>query len=306
MKTNNSSTKLNSYGGHAALLCTAALLLGGCTKGAGITGSSASSVSGTLTVQKVFPTPEGESWTAITSSGRYYLKGLAVTVTGTCTRGIDKIKVRSGSNPDFTEQATCLTDGTWTWTRTFVATTEEGDQTLTFTAYDIGDAEITGSATPADVRVDATAPAAVVVTSPGATPYTHNSSTNPFPVVGTCSADTVKIIGPAGVVITPSGTNWTYDAAIVAAASLNFSFYAYDLAGNSAAGFTQTILWTPSANLLAAGTIPGAVVVDSQTVPTAMSLEGSVNYISGVQQDSGPTWNLFTGFNYIINKARGL
>ncbi len=295
--------KLNSRLGIALTLSLCAVLFSACTKGGGVTGSEASSVTGSLTLQKTYPTPDGETWTPITAANRFYLHDLSVTVTGTCTRGIDKIRVHEGSLAEYSQVAICQDDGSWTWNRTFL-TAEEGDKTLTFTAYDIAGAVVLGSAVTEDVRVDATAPdvSTLVVTDPGGTPFHNSGVVNTYTIQGTCSADTVRIRDPDGNYIVPVANSWSYVAHLVEGATLSFTFYAYDLAGNQSAGRLQVIEWAPVAGLLAGGAIPGGTAVDA----SGMKLEGSVNVTSGKIQDSGFIFNLFAGFNFIVNKARGL
>lgn len=288
----------------AVALLALALSLSSCTKGGSISSSSVSSIDGAITISKTYPTSEGESWVAITdNTSRVYVKGLDLTITGTCTRGIAKIKVHEGSSPEYTETATCLDTGTFVFNKTYVATTEEGDKTLTLAAYDVGDAAISGATATVDVRIDNTPPSNPVVTDPAASPYNYNGSSDPYPMTGTNSADTYKIM-IGSTEITPSGTNWSYNADLTSGASLDFTFYAYDLAGNrSSGGVTQTIVWAPSASLFAAGPHSGGHITDSGA--SGMTAEFAVTEnVTGTSQDS--TWDYFSGFNYIINKVRGL
>jgi hypothetical protein len=291
----------NKFGAFALFLSLTAAA--GCTGGGSITGSGdSSSISGSVAVSKVFPTSEGENWTAITASSRYYIKGLDLTITGTCSRGIAKIKVGENgtSAPFYSEEATCLNDGSFTWNKTYTGPLD-ADKTLTLVAYDIADAQISGSADTVDVHVDNVPPAAVVVTTPGSNPESYTGASATYSIVGTCSADTVKITGPYSSVTTPSGVNWTHDVTLIPGSTLDFTYYAWDLAGNQSAGFTQQINWTPSLSLLAKGLMPGGIVTDGASL---YSIEATGDHNPGESTDGVSLFVLQTGFNFITNSAR--
>ncbi|MBY0386289.1 hypothetical protein K2X05_14120 [bacterium] len=278
-----------------------ALLLAGCSKGS-ISGSGASSsISGSLSVTAVYPTSAGESWTPIQLSARYYIKGLDLSIKGTCTRGIATVKVgESGSGgPFFTEEATCLNDGSYTWNKTFAGPLES-DKTLTVVAFDIQDLPITATITNVDVRVDNVAPAAVVVTTPGSSPHVYNGLTSLFNIIGTCTTDTILITGPSGN-ITPSAGSWNSSVTVIETAATDYTFYAFDLAGNQSPGTTQTISWTPDLVLLVSSLNPGAVNTDGGT---NFVLEASGDSQFGEIVAGIPSFTLDSGFNFITNSAR--
>ena len=275
-------------------------VLSACTQKGAVTSDGASSVSGSIAVTKPYPTSEGSGWTPITLASRYYLKGLDVSVLGTCPRGVATIKVNEGG-PDYAQTATCLVDGSFVWSKTYTAVVEEGDKSLVFQAYDIADVAISGAVT-IDVRVDATAPGAPVITDPAADPYIFPGSASPYTIQGTADADVVRLSGPAGVAIIPSALAWTYDATITAGSSTDFSFYAYDLAGNqSPPSIAQTITWNPSLTPRIAGPYLGGPVTDSGT---NYSLEFSGSAEPAFATDSGTSYEVLTGFNSVTNKVR--
>jgi len=285
-----------------ALVASTGLIMS-CTKGGSLTGSStSSSISGTLGVTSVYPSSTGSSWSPIKAGNRYYIKGLAVTVVGTCSRGIATIKVNEGGS-NYSETATCSVDGTFTWSKSYTAGSGEGDKTLSFQAYDTSDATISGAVVTQDVRIDDTAPTVPVVTTPISTPSTYNGASTSFNIIGTCSTDTDHLTGPANVTIACSGGTWTYTATLVEGASTDYAFQAWDLAGNESAGFTQQIDWIPTVIMYSAGMGSGGTPTDGGT---SYSLEATVDQSPGVQTDSGTSYSLQSGFNYIINTVRGL
>jgi hypothetical protein len=289
----------------AATLIAACALVMACTKGGSISSSgSSSSIDGTLTLDLVYPSASGASWTPIMSGTRYYVKGLAVTVTGLCSRGIQTIKVNEGGS-NYSETATCTGNGTFTWNKTYTAVSGEGDKTLQFTAYDTQGAQITSATASKDVRIDATAPNVTAITAPSGSPYSHSGSVGEYTIEGTVSIpDVDHLTGPGGITITPDGSgHWSYLATLTSGSSLDFTFYTWDLAGNESAGVTQTILWSPSLVLTAGGVIGGGIITDSSAAAAVM--EVSHQYMSGESLDSSSN-AIETGFNYIINKARGL
>lgn len=295
----NRFQKLNNGFQHAARMVALVLALGACTKGT-VTGTGSSSVSGTISVSKVYPTASGSSWTPITSGSRYYIKGLNLTIEGTCSPGIATIKVDPGSG-NYTETATCNLSGQFTWNRTYIGA-EEGDITLTLTAYDVSDTLITGASASTQVRVDNTAPAAPVVTDPASTPYDYFGSVASYTIQGTVSADTVRLSGPASVTITPVANAWTYSATLVDGSSLGFTFYAYDLAGNQSTGTTQTINWAPSISVKFAGAYPATGSVTHGG--TSYSAEVTAESQPSGATDGGTSYSILSGFNSVINKVR--
>lgn len=270
----------------------------GCKKGT-ISSTSSGSSTGTLALSKAYPTSEGSSWTAIISSSRYYIKGLSLTVEGTCSPGIATIKVDEGAGV-YAETASCSIAGTFTWQKTYL-TGAQGDKTLNFEAYDISDAVIAGSSFSVDVRIDDTAPAAPVITTPATSPYDHNGATSAFTVVGTVSTDTTRVTGPGGANVTSfTNPNWSYNATLVEGSSLNFTFYAYDRAGNQSAGTTQTINWYPSAVLYVSGNFSATGNVSDGV--TNYSVETTGSTVSAESTDGATNYDLLTGFNNIVNE----
>ena len=271
-------------------------LFAACTKSGSLTSTSVSSVNGTITLDKVYPSSEGAGWTAITQSSRYYIKGLALTVTGTCTVGVDKILFDEGG-PAYAETATCLNDGTWTFSKNYL-TGSQGDKTLNFQAYDIGNLTIAGTAATVQVRIDDTAPSAPVITVPGTSPFAVSASTSTFTINGTCSciADaTSKITGPAGVVITPTGDTWTFNADVTGDGT-SYTFYSWDLAGNQSGATTQ--VFEKNQSLKLSGAIPGGRVTEGVS---NYKMDYSAYIFPGFVVDGVSTYKVLTGFNYIIN-----
>lgn len=283
-----------------AAIGAALALTVGCVKGGNVTSSGSEQSSGAITISLVYPTSQGSTWTPITSGSRYFIKGLDLTITGVCTRGVDKVKVDEGGGP-YTETASCSGEGSFTFNKTYTSG-QQGDKTLTLTAYDISDTAITGATATTTVRIDDTAPSAPVVTTPATSPYTEPGSSSTTTISGTCSADTVKLTGPGGSTITPSGTNWSYDATLVEGADTDYTFYAFDLAGNQSGGTTQTITWAPVVTVHAKGGIPGGQVTDGAS---SFKLEAAVFVHSSISTDTnGSGKTLETGFNFITNTVR--
>ena len=305
MRLMNRDRKTHLTRTQALLIAVVGSVVMSCTKGGGITdgGGGAAVGSGVVVITDTYPTSAGNTWTPITSAGRIYIKGLDLTVTGTCTRGIATIKVNEGA-ADYTEVGTCADDGSFTFNKVYTAITGEGDKTLHLTAYDASGLPISGATATQDVRIDNTAPAVPVVTLPATSPYSHNGAVGTYNITGTIVAgDAVKVTGPGGVVITPSGANWNYTATLTAGASLNFTFYAWDLAGNQSAGVTQTILWSPAVLMYASGVISGGPVTDGGT---SYKMESSSDPMPAKATDGFSSYSVLTGFNYIINTVRGL
>jgi hypothetical protein len=277
-----------------------------CTKGGSISSSgTASSGGGGITITLVYPSTSGAGWTPITLAGRYYIKGTRLTVTGNCDRGVDSIRVDEGAG-DYAEEATCEANGTFTWTKTNYA--GQSDKTLTFEGFDVNDVAIAGATATINVRMDNVAPAAVVVTDPATNPYQHTGMTASYDIDGTCDADTYRIATDGGVDITPAGVNWTYTVALTQGSSLNFEFYARDLAGNIAGVFTQTIEFAPeivplfaTANVTAGGMVNGT---------GGFKLEASMAWHPDQQDSTTPAgaaaFNLETGLNNTANKHRSI
>lgn len=279
-----------------------------CTKGGGgITdnGSAAGgSGNGALTITAVYPTASGASWTPIVTSGRYYIAGSLLTISGGCARGIGKIRVHEGVLPDYAEVATCSAAGTFSWSRTYVA--GQSDKTITLEAYDVDDVAIAGATAAVDVRIDSVAPGAVVVTDPATSPYQYTGNSTTYLITGTCDADTYRIQTDGGIDITPAGTNWSYTVTLVQDSSLDYHFYARDRAGNVAGVTTQTIQYSPNLGVDFASVGAGEIV----TGTASFSMESTLGWAPGSQLSTTPgggsAYGLDTGFNYVTNQARGL
>lgn len=286
-----------------ALVAGCAASVVSCTGGSSIssTGSPSLSGSGSLTISKVFPSVSGPGWTPITLAGRYYVKGTSLTVTGVCARGIGQIHANEGG-PDYSEQATCDANGLFSWSKSDYA--GQSNKTLTFTAYDVNNALIAGATATVDVRMDDVAPGVAVVTDPAASPYQYTGSGSTYDIVGTCDADVAYISTDGGVNITPSGVNWTYQVDLTQGSTLDFHFYATDLAGNVAAVTLQQIAFNPAVSLAAVSYHGGGVV----TGTGSFLLESTLDWDAGTQLSTTPIapnqFTLDTGFNYITNKGR--
>lgn len=285
----------------AAAAAVLTLINASCTKNGTISASGQSSVSGSMTTTAVYPSNSGESWSPIKLGSRYYIKGLDVTVKGTCTRGIASIKVgESGvGGAYYSETATCLNDGSFTWNKSYTGSVD-ADKTLTIVAFDVDDALIADATTTVDVHVDNVAPAAPVVTTPASTPYTHNGATSTFTVIGTCAADTDHLTRGT-LTIANSGTSWQNDETLVPGSSVTFTYYAWDLAGNQSAGTPQRIDWSPSLSLLVGNTVSGANVTDGGT---SFSMESSLESNDGTNTHGSSSFKLDYGFNFLTNSAR--
>jgi len=279
-----------------------------CTKGGGISSSGgASSVNGAITLSTTYPTSAGATWTPITLASRFFIKGLDLTVVGVCSRGIQTIKVNEGG-ADYPETATCLDDGSFTFAKTYTAGAGEGNKTLHFTAYDSTGLIITAATASEDVRIDATAPTVPAITLPLATnPYSYPGASNQYTITGTVVVpDTDHITGPGGITITPDASTgvWSYDATLTEGAQIDFTFYSWDLAGNQSAGTTQTIIWSPSVILFAAGPQSGGLVND--TSGATFTMDATQAAMPGQNTDVFSNFSLKAGFNFIINTVRGL
>lgn len=278
-----------------------------CTKSGTISSSGdSSSVSGSITVSKVYPTSSGDTWTPIVSSSRYYIKGLSLSISGTCSRGVDKIKVFE-SGTAYSETATCDNNGQYYWTKTYTGPLD-ADKDLTVTAFDVSDATISGASSTVKVHMDNVAPSAPVITTPAASPYQATQSSSTFTVIGTCASDTAKLTyqSETGTNITPTGaTTWQHDITLIAGSSnTNYTFYAHDLAGNVSTGTLQQISWAPTVTIRVSNIGAGAVVTDSGT---SYKLEASLFSFPGTTASNTTSQGVYTiqtGFNTMINTVR--
>jgi len=201
---------------------------------------------------------------------------------------------------DYSERATCANDGTFTWTKTYL-TGDQGDKTLNLQAYDLAANAITGATASVDVRVDNTAPAAPTLVAPASSPYDFTGSGTSFTVQLGAAGDVVRVTGPASVQLTFNSPNYEYVVPLSAGVSSSYTFYAYDLAGNQSAGTSLTISYVPAASLIIGGAFLGGSVTDSGT---NYGLEATLSPVPSRAVDSGTSYILETGFNYIMNQVR--
>lgn len=273
-----------------------------CTKKGSLTSSSSSVSGGSISANKVYPTSEGENWTAIQVSSRYYIKGLDLSIKGVCSRGIASIKVgESGSSgPFYAETASCGNDGSFTWNKTYTGPLDV-DKTLTLVAYGVDDLPISDATDAIDVHIDNVAPPAPTITTPVSSPYTYNGASSIFNIVGSISGDAVTMTGPGGVTVTPSGSSWNHDVTLIQGSSLDFTYYTYDRAGNQSTASTQQIQWNPDISLKVADVTPGETVTDAGT---SYTLEASVEAVPGSITDGSSLFELLTGLNFQTEAAR--
>jgi hypothetical protein len=267
-----------------------------CVPSGSLSSDGSSSSSGSLKISYVYPTSSGTTWTAIKESNRFYIKGTSISIKGTCSGGIGTIQVNDGTS-NYSETATCTTDGEYTWTKTYSAGTEI-NRTLTLTGLDASSAAVSDSSVSVDVRIDDMAPAPVI-TSPSATPYTYNGANSTYTIVGTVATDVIRIAGPAGD-LTFTAPNFSYAATLVDQSTLNFTFTAYDLAGNVSASTTQQILWNPSVQIMAHTFEAGGTGASG-----VVGLEGTVTTFGTAPAGVGGV-TLEATFNFITNSVRGL
>lgn len=289
------------------LSALALVLLPGCTKGGKVSSStsgSGGSGNGLLTISKIYPTDSGESWSPISLSGRFYIKGLKLTVSGVCSRGTQKIRVSEGAGA-YDETAICDTNGEFKWNKIYASGAQEGDKTLTLTAYDATDAVIADANAQVQVRIDDTPPPAPTISSPTASPFVIPTSSPVFTVQGSASADTHRVQLPGTEnFLTPSNGQWSYRASLVPGQSLSFDFYAYDLAGNKSPAASQILAWFPVVDAKVVGVFPGGQSSDANG--SGMSIESSVNFTQGKVTHSSSGFTMETGFNFLSKVARGL
>ena len=281
---------------------TIAAYVAACTGGGGgaisVTGTIPAGTT-TIAVTNVYPNSQASTFATPTLSSRYYVKGLAASIKGTCTRGIAKIKVNEGG-PDYAEEATCQNDGSFTWTKTYTGA-QEGDKTLNLTAYDVAGAAISGVTATVDVRIDNTAPPAVTLVTPAATPFDYTGGASTFTIQVSAAADVVKVLGPASAVLSFNSPNYEHIIPLVSGSTNSYTFYAYDFAGNQSAGTTITIGYAPSVDLKIGGSYLGGPVTDGTSL---FSVESSAGPESSRTIDGGTSYILETGFNFIMNQVR--
>jgi hypothetical protein len=276
--------------------------LASCTGG----GGGAISVTGTVPVgsssigiTNVYPSSQAATFATPTSASRYYVKGLSASIKGTCSRGVATIKVNEGG-PDYTETASCQNDGSFVWSKTYSGA-QEGDKTLSLSAYDVAGVVIAGVTASTTVRIDNTAPAATTLVSPASSPYDYTGSASTYTIQMTGAADVFKVLGPASVQLTFNSPNFEHIVPLVPGSTSTYTFYAYDLAGNQSTGTSVQIGYVPSADLKIGGAYLGGPVTDGVSL---YKVESTVAPESNRTIDSGTSYILETGFNYIMNQVR--
>lgn len=297
----------------AAVTTAVLLLTAACTPQKGtITSDGSSTVTGSIFATKVYPTSEGENWTAIKSGSTFYIKGTAVTIKGTCTRGVAVIKVgESGpAGAYYSEEATCLDDGSFTWSKTYTGPIDT-DKTLSLVAKDVEDNTISGAVDTVDVHVDNVVPPDPVITFVNSDPYTdpliYSNASTTVTVHGTVSGDAVRVAGAYSASLTPTGVNWNQDVTLTPGQAHSFGYTAYDLAGNASSTIYANINYTPSIDVLAGkfDTYSGGRTTDTSGSATGWVFEISSAFTTtGTVTSTTSTQQLDTGFNYVTNSAR--
>jgi hypothetical protein len=272
-----------------------------CTGGSGsVSASGVGSVGGgTFSVTNVYPSAQSNNFSTPKLAGRYYVKGLQVSAFGSCPRGVVTIKVDEGGAA-YPETATCGNDGTFTWSKTYIAA-QEGNKTLNFRGYDLQASAVASATAVVDVRVDNTAPAAPTLVTPSSSPFTYTGGSASYVVQLSGAADVARVTGPAGAELVLTGGNFEYATTLVPGSTVNYTFYAYDLAGNQSAGTNLTIDYTPSVDVRIADSFLGGQFLDGVT---NFSIEASGTSLPDRVVDSGTSYILETGFNFITNQVR--
>lgn len=284
------------------ILALGALTLVSCTGGGG--GVSVSGIgnfpsgSASLSVTNVYPSSESAAFSTPQASGRYHVKGLLASIRGTCARGIATIQVTNGT--PYTETASCQADGTFTWSRTFTSG-EQGNATWTLSALDAGGSVVAGATATVNVNIDNTAPATPGLVTPSSSPFTLSGAAGNITIQLSGAPDVVSMTGPAGAALTFTGGNYEYPAVVADGATVIYTFYAYDLAGNQSVGRDVQITFVPSLDVRISGNFLGGPVLDGVSNYT---LESTVTSVSPISVDAGTSFSLLTGFNYITNQAR--
>lgn len=257
-----------------------------------------------ITVTNMYPTAEGSSWAATgtktDATGRIYIKGNSVSISGTCSRGVANIKVGSAGS-FYDESAVCSETGSYVWTKVFTAASE-ADYTFDVTPFLTDGTALTSAVISKSLRVDDLAPAAPIITAPSAS-GSYSATGNPdITVGGTITADTIFLMGPNSAEVTFASTLWTHGVVLTPDTSTVYNFYAYDRAGNQSAAGSITVEYTPSLFLKSAGAYIGnSDVTDSVT---SYSLESTISFVPQYVTDSGTSYSLDTGLNRVINQVR--
>jgi hypothetical protein len=278
------------------------------TQAPGSDGGGGSGGSVSLTVDSVYPSTSGSSWTPITDgTGMIYAKGTSLTMTGTCSRGVGTIQLSESSTLFPTNSVACDATGAWTWTYTFAAGSQANYTIVATPVTGDGTANTSGAVSKI-VRVDDSSPNPPTITAPSASGSYTQTSSNLITISGTVPADMVRIMGPGGAdSSTGSGGlslnsgNFSMNVTLTSGASTAFSFYGYDKAGNISASGTINISYIPSIALLIAGAVPGGANV---TGTGGYSAEVSVLPVNRSSTDGGTGYISYLGFNLLVNQKR--
>lgn len=245
------------------------LALSGCPGGGGSGEISltnqpgASSGTYAVTVQTV-NSKDSTQWIA-DANGVPYSTSLAVTFSGTCTRGVSKIVAYiDGSNSAESNQGTCDSLGNYSLSLTFAApdssTEREGVvHSIEFKAVLADGSVATAGSATRTVNIDIHGPTfgSITHTGSGSGPYYVSPSAGEegnasFTVSGTVSADTVSMTGTSTVAtdlnVSFSGTSYTAAAILASGGQDAMVLTAYDRAGNSTASSSISTEYVNSIN----------------------------------------------------------
>lgn len=295
--------------GKLAILAASILLTAACSKSGTVSSDGSSTVTGSIFATKVYPTSEGENWSAIKQGSTFYVKGTSLTIQGTCTRGVDVIKVgESGTGgPFYTETAACQNDGSFTWTKSFTSPIDT-TKPLSLVAFDIDDAAISGATDSVSAHVDDVVPPDPVMTNPAASsamsPDAYNGASEIYTVTGTVSGDAIRIVGGYNTDLTPSGANFQEDVTLTSGQTHHFTYRTFDLAGNGSSTIDIYIAWAPSISLLVAGNISGAATTDVGNATGFTYEPSATQFATGTTTSTTTTQLLDFGFNFVTNSAR--
>jgi hypothetical protein len=278
--------------------------LNGCSAGGGSVKGSVSANPSAISINAVYPSSSGVSWSPIVLSSRYYIAGLSITINGSCDRGIATVQVNEGA-ANYAETANCLVDGSFTWSKTYTGPLD-ADKTLTLAGYDTTTALISGTSTTVQVHIDNVPPAAPTITTPGSSPFTLTAATGNFILAGTVSADT-SVLTVNGANLAFTGTSFTDPVLVADGSTTSYTFNAYDLAGNQSTASSVSIIYAPTLRLgeNVDADISGGNIVDTGSGATGFHLEAAMFMNHSTATDSGTSgFFLDTGFNYITNSER--
>ena len=231
----------------------------------GSTSSSSSSEPGSITVTK-FQSVVEANWQIENSTDAIETKSGAITFGGTCTRGVNKIVVKSklhaaGSYTDTGVTADCLNQ-VFSWT----GPTISSDNYYDYQLYGVNGSGIeqTDKAVIKKIKLDTTAPVAPsAFFIDGSTAINANDTlvltsgteyNNRLRVVvsGTISSDTKTMVATTGCMVghfnltdyTGVG-HFTYTIDLARSSSCEIAFVAYDDLSNASGDFTITLGYTP-------------------------------------------------------------